>query len=234
MGKLYNLARMTTATVGAGTITLGSAVSGYLTFALAGAANADVVSYGIHDGANSEVGTGTYTSAGTTLTRTVTKSTNANAAIGLSGTAEVFITARAEDLPSLPVSVANGGTGDTGTAWASWTPTVTASTGTFTTTSSVCTFKTIGKTVHMRGAITITSIGTASGVLKFTLPATAVGPAVAMGVDNTALYQVWINTGNSGSTSTVAVVLTPTGSGPVGQINTNGAVFYFSGTYEST
>lgn len=98
MAKLYNLARMTTATAGTGTITLGSAVSGYLTFALAGAANGDVVSYGIKDGANSEVGTGTYTSSGTTLTRTVTKSTNANAAISLSGSAEVFITPRAEDL----------------------------------------------------------------------------------------------------------------------------------------
>src|SRR6266540_120596 len=98
MAKLFNLARMTTATVGAGTITLGAAVSGYLTFALAGVANGDVVSYAIKDGANSEIGTGTYTTAGTTLTRTVTKSTNANAAISLSGTAEVFITPRAEDL----------------------------------------------------------------------------------------------------------------------------------------
>lgn len=98
MSKLYNLARMTTATAGTGTITLGAAVSGYLTFALAGVANLDVVSYGIKDGANSEVGTGTYTSAGTTLTRSVTKSTNSNAAISLSGAAEVFITPRAEDL----------------------------------------------------------------------------------------------------------------------------------------
>lgn len=98
MGKIYNLARMTTATTGTGTITLGAAVSGYLTFVLAGAANGDVVSYGIKDGANSEVGTGTYTTSGTTLTRTVTKSTNANAAISLSGAAEVFITPRAEDL----------------------------------------------------------------------------------------------------------------------------------------
>lgn len=101
MGKLFNLARMTTATAGTGTITLGSAVSGYLTFALAGVANGDVVSYGIKDGTNSEVGTGTYTSSGTTLTRTVTKSTNANAAISLSGSAEVFITARAEDIQNV-------------------------------------------------------------------------------------------------------------------------------------
>lgn len=98
MAKLFNLARMTTATVGTGTITLGVAVSGYLTFALAGVANGDVVDYAIKDGSNSEIGTGTYTTAGTTLTRTVTKSTNANAAINLSGTAEVFISPRAETL----------------------------------------------------------------------------------------------------------------------------------------
>lgn len=99
-GKLYNLARMTTATTGTGTITLGAAAAACLTFALAGVANGETVSYGIRDGANSEVGTGVYTSAGTTLTRTVTASTNANAAINLSGTAEVFITPRKEDLIS--------------------------------------------------------------------------------------------------------------------------------------
>jgi hypothetical protein len=98
MAKLYNLARMTSATTGTGTITLGSAVSGFLTFAAAGVADGDVVSYGIKDGANSEVGTGTYTASGTTLTRTVTKSTNSNAAISLSGSAEVYITLRAEDV----------------------------------------------------------------------------------------------------------------------------------------
>lgn len=98
MAKLYNLARMTTATTGTGTITLGSAVSGYLTFAQAGVANADVVDYAIKDGSNSEIGTGTYTSSGTTLTRTVTKSTNSNAAINLSGSAEVFISPRAETI----------------------------------------------------------------------------------------------------------------------------------------
>ena len=98
MAKLYNLARMTTTTTGTGTITLGSAVAGYLTFAQAGVANGDVVDYAIKDGNDSEIGTGTYTSSGTTLTRTVTKSTNSNAAINLSGAAEVFITPRAETL----------------------------------------------------------------------------------------------------------------------------------------
>jgi len=99
MAKLFNLARMTTATAGTGTITLGSAVSGFLTFALAGVANGDVVDYAIKDGANSEIGTATYSTSGPSLTgRTVTKSTNSNAAINLSGTAEVFISPRAETL----------------------------------------------------------------------------------------------------------------------------------------
>lgn len=98
MAKLYNLARMTTATTGTGTITLGSAASKFLSFAAAGVADGDVVSYGIDDGTNSEMGWGVYTSSGTTLTRNVTKSTNSDAPINLSGSAQVFISARAEDL----------------------------------------------------------------------------------------------------------------------------------------
>lgn len=98
MGKLFNLARMTTATTLTGTITLGSAVSGYLTFAQAGVVDGDIVDYAIKDGANSEHGTGVYTASGTTLTRNVTKSTNNNNLISLSGSAEVFISPRAETL----------------------------------------------------------------------------------------------------------------------------------------
>jgi hypothetical protein len=92
MAKLYNLARMTTATAGTGTITLGSAVSGYLTFAAAGVSNGETVTYGIKDGTDSEIGEGVYTASGATLTRSVIKSTNSDSAVSLSGSAEVFIT----------------------------------------------------------------------------------------------------------------------------------------------
>ena len=102
MAKLFDLARMTTATTGTGTVTLGSAVTGFLTFALAGVSDGDVVDYAINDPGTaptaSEIGTGTYTAAGTTLSRTPTKSTNSNAAINLSGNAHVFICPRAETL----------------------------------------------------------------------------------------------------------------------------------------
>jgi len=101
MAVLKNRAKMSTSTTGTGTITLGSAESGYQTFADAGVANADVVRYVIEDGSNFEIGTGTYTSSGTTLSRTVSESSNSDAAINLSGSATVFIGATAEDIPAL-------------------------------------------------------------------------------------------------------------------------------------
>ena len=102
MAKLFNLARVTTATTGTGTITLGSAASGHLTFANAGVTDGQYVTYGIIDGTESEVGRGLYTSSGTTLTRSVITSTNSNSAINLSGTAEVFITSINSDFNALP------------------------------------------------------------------------------------------------------------------------------------
>jgi hypothetical protein len=98
VAKLFNLARMTSATTGTGAIlAVGAAVSGYLSFAAAGVADQDVVFYGIKDGANSEIGYGAYTASGTSLARNVIKSTNGNSTINLSGTAEVYITFIASD-----------------------------------------------------------------------------------------------------------------------------------------
>lgn len=101
--KLYDLARMTTATTGTITIVLGAAatVNGvlFLTFAQAGVSDGETVRYAINDNGASEIGYGVYTAAGTTLTRNVTSSTNSNNPISLSGQAQVFITAGASDHP---------------------------------------------------------------------------------------------------------------------------------------
>jgi len=101
MTKLVNRAKMTTATTGTGTITLGSAVDGYQTFADAGVANADVVRYVIEDGDAWEIGLGTYTASGTTLTRGSIESSNADAALNLTGNAVVYVSAAAADLQEL-------------------------------------------------------------------------------------------------------------------------------------
>lgn len=118
MNKLYNLARVTTATVGTGTITLGAAVAGgFLTFAQAGVADGDVVTYAIEDAAGGkEVGRGTYTASGTTLSRdAVYRSSGAGntAKLSLSGSAQVMITPAAEDFGLITLGSTGFRLGDT-------------------------------------------------------------------------------------------------------------------------
>ena len=96
--KVVNRAKMTTATTGTGTITLGSAMNGYQSFASAGVNNGDLVRYVIEDGSMWEIGIGTYTSSGTTLARDVKESSSAGSPITLSGGAIVFCTAIAVDI----------------------------------------------------------------------------------------------------------------------------------------
>lgn len=98
MVTLVNRAKVSTSTTGTGTITLGAAADGYQTFAAAGVTDGQSVRYVIEDGSNWEIGTGVYTASGTTLSRTVIESSNADAAINLSGQALVFITAAAADI----------------------------------------------------------------------------------------------------------------------------------------
>ena len=107
MVTLVNRAKVATATTGTGTITLGSAESGYQSFADAGVVDADVVRYVIEDGTDWEIGTGTYTASGTTLSRTVLESSNADAALNLTGSAVVYVSATAEDIPSLELYAEN-------------------------------------------------------------------------------------------------------------------------------
>jgi len=98
MVVLVNRAKMSTSTTGTGTISLGSAVAGFQSFANAGVSNGDTVRYVIEEGTNFEIGSGTYTSSGTTLSRTPSESSNSGNAITLGGSAEVFIAATSSDI----------------------------------------------------------------------------------------------------------------------------------------
>ncbi len=58
--------------------------------------------------------------------------------------------------------------------WTAWTPTVTATAGTFGSVAGSGRYILIGKTVLWDLSITITTVGTASGGVVFTLPVTAI------------------------------------------------------------
>lgn len=104
---LVNLARVQSTTIGAGTLTLGSAIAGFNTFAGAGLTDGQTVTYAIEDYSSDipaavvgrEIGQGVY-SAGTLTRGTVYSSTSAGAKINCSGRQHVLITAAAEDFAS--------------------------------------------------------------------------------------------------------------------------------------
>lgn len=86
--------RETTTTAGTGTITLAGAVTGYRSFATVGNGNTTYYTIAGQNTSEWEVGIGTYTSVGTTLSRTtVLASSNAGSLVTFSaGTKDVFVT----------------------------------------------------------------------------------------------------------------------------------------------
>lgn len=89
---LKDRVKETTTTTGTGTITLAGAATGYQSFAAIGDGNTTY--YSISGGSQWEVGIGTYTASGTTLSRTtVLASSNAGALVSFSaGTKDVICT----------------------------------------------------------------------------------------------------------------------------------------------
>jgi hypothetical protein len=88
--------KVTSTTTGTGTFTLGSAATGFQDFTAIGDGNDTY--YTIAGGSDFEVGIGTYTSSGTTLSRdTVLSSSNSNNLVNFgAGDKDVFVTYPAE------------------------------------------------------------------------------------------------------------------------------------------
>ncbi len=97
MAIIYDRVSFSTATTGAGTITVGSAVTKYQTPAQAGVPTGTEVSYFIEDGSNWEVGRGIYTVSGTTMTRILRRSSSGSL-LSLTGSAIVTLTYSSDDI----------------------------------------------------------------------------------------------------------------------------------------
>jgi hypothetical protein len=121
---LKDRVKETTTTAGTGTITLAGASTGYQSFSVIG--NGNTTYYAIVGSTEWEVGIGTYTSSGTTLSRdTVLESSNSGSLVNFSaGSKDVFVTYPAErsvytngagsvitPATASAVSVESGGTG---------------------------------------------------------------------------------------------------------------------------
>lgn len=115
-------------------------------------------------------------------------------------------------------------------AWTSWTPTISAATGTITTSSGTGKYTQIGKTVHFYAALTITNNGTGSGVIISTVPvsgAAADGTSVGGGRAG-AVSGKQVNV-RIESTGTRFYVLNYDNSYPAA----SGEILRISGTYEA-
>ena len=88
----------TTTTTGTGTVTLAGAATGFQSFAAIGDTNSTYYAIVAQTGTEWEVGIGTYTSSGTTLSRTtVLSSSNSGSLVNFSaGTKDVFVSYPAE------------------------------------------------------------------------------------------------------------------------------------------
>jgi hypothetical protein len=109
MARILNKVLMTVSgDPGTGTVTLASAVDGYLSFGQAGATNGSIVSYEILESSVGwEIGRGTYISSGTTISRDTVVLTSVGDQNKLSFTANamVFIPVSADDLVESALSV---------------------------------------------------------------------------------------------------------------------------------
>ena len=235
--------KVTTATTGTGTLTLGSAVAGFQAFS-AVLSNADTTYYAIFESSTGafEVGLGTYASPANTLARTtILESSNAGSAINLTaGDADVFVTQPAEKAVYLDangyiftsdgrnLTNLNATNLTTGTVNDARLPATISSdiTGNAATATAWAT----GRTLALTGDVTGTSAAF-DGSGNITLSTTIAANSVALGTDTTGNYVATgavSGSGLSGSASAEGATFTVTSNAT--NVNTPSTIVFRDGS----
>lgn len=98
MVVFVNRVKVTTDTLGTDDIVLEAPFDGFQSFVSAGVADGDTVRYTIEAGNTWEIGTGVFTLATNTMSRSPIESASGGSRINLGGNSVVFLTAAGEDI----------------------------------------------------------------------------------------------------------------------------------------
>jgi len=174
---LKDRVRVTSSTTGTGTFTLGAASAGYQDFSVIGDGNTTY--YAIQNSGDNtwEVGIGTYTASGTTLSRdTILESSNGGTAVNFAaGTKDVFVTYPAEKGIYLDASGNSIGLGTPASATLTNATGLPIATGVSGLGSGIATFLTTPSSANLATAVTDE---TGSGSLVFATSPTLTTPVL--------------------------------------------------------
>jgi hypothetical protein len=204
----------TTTTTGTGTYTLAGAATGFQSFSVIG--NGNTTYYTVTDNTNWEIGIGTYTSVGTTLSRdTILASSNAGSAVNWgAGSKDVFVTYPAGRSVYVDTTTITPGTTAT-------LPATSGGTGLSSGTSGGVPYFSSSTTIASSAALTANAlvIGGGAGVAPSTTT-TGTGVVTALGT-NVGTAGAFVVNGGALGTPSSGVVTNLTGTA---SININGTV----------
>lgn len=214
----------TTNTTGTGTLTLAGAVSGFRSFAAIG--NANTTYYTIVSGTDWEVGLGTYTSVGTTLSRDTVYSSSAGGTtkINVAAGASVFCTYPASESVSTDTLSSPPPIGD-----------VAPNTGTFTTIASTFSPTNADPAVHLTGTPNSSTAGRV-GVLAIGPDFTAADKNIMASLvqDINDYTQIIVQNPNTGTAASADIVVNnnnTVGAGTYGDFGINSSNYTGTGSF---